>query len=245
MYQGQEQVGFLEGNFVKIVSGEPLSGRYRETGEAIPSDSIQPGVPCRPTKIIGIGLNYRDHAAEMKMELPNEPILFLKPPSSLLSHGAPIIMPPVNSRVDYEAELAVVIGKQARHVKPEEALNYVFGYTCGNDVTARHLQKKDIQWSRAKSFDTFCPLGPYIATGIDAADLGITLELNGVKKQQSRTSQLSFSVEELIAFVSGVMTLEPGDVIMTGTPAGVGPLHKGDVVTVRIEGVGELTNTVG
>lgn len=243
-YRAVEHEGFGDGELVRAVSGDVFSGQYRETGLVAELAEVELVVPCRPTKIIGIGLNYRDHAAEMKMELPEEPILFLKAPSALLAHGEPIVRPEMARRVDYEAELAVVIGRTARHVPVEEALGYVFGYTCGNDVTARDLQKKDIQWARAKSFDTFCPLGPWIVTGLDAGDLEIVLTLNGSTRQQSRTSQMVFGVAELIAYASRVMTLLPGDVLLTGTPAGVGPMTSGDTVTLRIDGLGELTNPV-
>lgn len=244
VHEGVEYPGYLDGDRVKAVSGNVFTGQCCETGLAVPLAQIKLAVPCRPTKIIGVGLNYKDHAAEMKMELPLEPILFFKPPSSLLANGEPIVLPAGVKRTDYEAELAVVIGKPARRVPAARALEYVFGYTCGNDVTARDLQKTDQQWTRAKSFDTFCPLGPWIASGIDATDLEIALEVNGKLKQRSRTSQLVFGVAELVAYISSIMTLEAGDVIMTGTPSGVGPLLVGDVVTVRITGVGELTNTV-
>ncbi|MBS4032080.1 MAG: fumarylacetoacetate hydrolase family protein [Clostridiales bacterium] len=241
---GNEYVGFLKDDQIMVVQGDPFQRDYWETGDVFRLDDVVLTAPCRPTKIVCIGLNYKDHAQEMKMELPEEPILFLKPPSAVLPHGGDIVYPDGVKRLDYEGELAVVIGKRAKNVPAAEALQYVFGYTCSNDVTARDLQKKDQQWTRAKSFDTFCPLGPWIATDLDSANLNISLEVNGVRKQASNTSQLAFAVPELIAFVSGVMTLEPGDVILTGTPSGVGPLQKGDTVTVKIDGVGELTNTV-
>jgi 2-keto-4-pentenoate hydratase/2-oxohepta-3-ene-1,7-dioic acid hydratase in catechol pathway len=197
-----------------------------------------------PSKIVGIGQNYRAHAAEMGKGLPEEPLVFLKPRSALIGDGAPIVRPPGYERVDYEGELGVVIGRRARRVDAREALSYVFGFTCINDVTVRDLQKKDGQWTRAKGFDTFCPLGPRIVAGLDPSDLAITTRVNGAVRQQSSTADLIFDVPTLIAFVSAHMTLEPFDVISTGTPAGVGNLAVGDVVEVEIAGIGTLRNPV-
>jgi len=243
-HNGQQYNGYLEDERVRAVSGEVYSGQCRETGLVLPLSEVTLDVPCQPTKIIGIGLNYSDHAAEMNLALPKEPVMFLKPPSSLLAAGRPVRLPDQAGRVDFEAELAVVIGKAARQVSASEALKFVFGFTCGNDVTARELQKVDQQWTRAKSFDTFCPLGPWIVTGLDPADLEIVLTVNGEVRQHSRTSRMQFGVAELVAYTSRVMTLLPGDVILTGTPAGIGPLHSGDTVTVHIRELGELTNPV-
>ena len=240
----QELTGFLDGGLVRGVNGSIYSGEWSETGQVFELPEIEYLPPCLPSKIVAVGLNYRDHAEEMKMDVPLEPVIFLKPPSSLLAHGGSIILPADVRRMDYEAELAVVIARRAHRVDVENSLYYVLGYTCGNDVTARDLQKKDQQWTRSKSFDTFCPLGPWIVTDCDVSDLGVELDVNGERKQRSRTSQLAFGVPELVAFISGIMTLEAGDVILTGTPAGVGKLHQGDTVTVRIEGIGELTNSV-
>jgi 2-keto-4-pentenoate hydratase/2-oxohepta-3-ene-1,7-dioic acid hydratase in catechol pathway len=198
----------------------------------------------RPSKIVGIGQNYRAHAAEMGKGIPEEPLMFLKPPSAVIADGMPIERPSGYERVDYEGELGVVIGKRAHRVARERALDFVGGYICVNDVTVRDLQKKDGQWTRAKGFDTFCPMGPRIATGLDPAKLRITTRVNGVIKQDSSTSDLIFDVPTLIAFVSQHMTLEEGDVISTGTPSGVGPLQPGDVVEVEIEGIGVLRNPV-
>jgi 2-keto-4-pentenoate hydratase/2-oxohepta-3-ene-1,7-dioic acid hydratase in catechol pathway len=191
-----------------------------------------------------VGLNYRDHAAEVRLPVPEEPILFLKPPSSVIGPGEPILLPPQSDRVDYEAELAVVIGKVARNVPMERAGDYVFGYTCLNDVTARDLQKKDGQWTRSKSFDTFCPIGPWVETEVDPSDLPIELYLNGECRQRSRTSELIFGPLFLVEFVSKVMTLQPGDIIATGTTSGIGPMKVGDKVEVRIDGIGSLINPV-
>lgn len=200
--------------------------------------------PCKPTKIVCVGLNYKDHAAEMKDRIPDEPVLFLKPPSSVIGHGGHIVYPPQSRQVDYEAELGVVIGKRARHVKAEHAKDYIQGYTCFNDVTARDLQKKDVQWTRAKSFDTFSPVGPFIVTDIDPTNLAVQSRLNGEVKQSSNTSNMMFDVYRLVEFISGVMTLEHGDVIATGTPSGIGPMKKGDVIEIEIEKVGTLSNKI-
>ncbi len=198
----------------------------------------------RPSKIVCIGQNYRAHIAEMGKTVPEEPLLFLKPPSAVIADGMPIERPGGYERVDYEGELGVVIGRRAHRVTREQALEHVHGYVCVNDVTVRDLQKKDGQWTRAKGFDTFCPIGPRIATGLDPAKLRITTRVNGVIKQDSSTSDLIFDVPTLIAFISRHMTLEEGDVISTGTPSGVGPLVPGDVVEVEIEGIGVLRNPV-
>lgn len=239
-----EHAGFLAETALHAVEGEIYTGDWRKTGEVFHLSEVELLAPCRPTKVVCIGLNYRDHAEEMGEDLPAEPILFLKPPSAVIGTGQFILYPEWIGRMDYEAELAVVLGKRGKNIAAGEAAEYIFGYTCGNDITARQLQKKDGQWSRAKSFDTFCPLGPWIATGIDVSALEITLSVNGELKQQSSTNQLVADPAQLVAFVSRVMTLEAGDVILTGTPSGVGPLKPGDSVTVRIEGIGELTNTV-
>jgi 2-keto-4-pentenoate hydratase/2-oxohepta-3-ene-1,7-dioic acid hydratase in catechol pathway len=197
-----------------------------------------------PSKIVAIGQNYRLHAQEMGKGIPSEPLLFFKPPSALVGDGGVIERPAGYARVDHEAELGVVIGKRARRVKRADALDYVLGYTCVNDVTVRELQQKDGQWSRAKGFDTFCPVGPRIVPGLDPSDLAIRCRVNGVSKQDSRTSDLIFDVPTLIEFISAHMTLEPGDLISTGTPAGVGNLNVGDLVEVDIEGIGVLSNRV-
>src|SRR5690606_8107228 len=201
--------------------------------------------PMLPSKIIAIGKNYADHAREMGGEPPAEPVVFLKPSTSVIGPGESIAYPvKLSQRVDYEGELAVVIGRLCREVPVERAHEVVFGYTCANDVTARDLQAKDGQWGRAKGFDTFCPLGPWIETSLDPADLALTTTVNGELRQSGRTSQLLYGVPALIAYVSAVMTLLPGDIILTGTPAGVGPMSVGDEVSVGIEGIGTLTNRV-
>jgi len=202
--------------------------------------------PSLPTKIVALGLNYHDHAAELGLEIPREPLLFLKPPSSVIGPYDEIIYPAQSSQVDYEAELAVVVGKRCSKVRPVQAQDYILGYTCFNDVTARDLQYKDWQWTRAKSFDTFAPFGPWIETAIeDPHKLAISLSVNGVIKQSSNTSNLIFNIYDLISYISNIMTLEKGDVIATGTPAGIGPLQRGDTVRVTIGGIGVLENRVG
>ena len=197
-----------------------------------------------PSKVIGIGTNYRAHAVEMGKGIPSEPLMFLKPPSAIIASEAPIARPGGYTRVDYEGELGVVIGKRAANVSRDHALEYVEGFTCVNDVTVRDLQVKDGQWTRAKGFDTFCPVGPRVVAGLDPSNLRITTRVNGAIKQDSTTSDLIFDVPTLIAFCSAHMTLEPGDLITTGTPAGVGNLTVGDVVEVEIEGIGVLRNPV-
>lgn len=201
--------------------------------------------PVQPSKIIAVGLNYRDHAREMGLDLPGEPILFMKPSTAVIGPFEEIRYPSQSSRVDYEAELAVVIGTACRNIRASRAKDCILGYTCLNDVTARDLQAKDGQWTRAKSFDTFAPIGPWIATDIeDPHALSITARLNGEVKQSSNTSNLIFSVFELVEFISSVMTLKPGDVIATGTPSGVGPMLPGDEIAIEIEGIGVLSNRV-
>jgi 2-keto-4-pentenoate hydratase/2-oxohepta-3-ene-1,7-dioic acid hydratase in catechol pathway len=201
--------------------------------------------PIYPGKIICVGLNYSDHARELDMTVPKDPLIFLKPPSAILGHKGKIEYPDQAERVDYEGELAVIIGKRCKNVHQSYAGSMIMGYTCFNDITARDLQKEDIQWTRSKSFDTFAPFGPFISDPkLDVSDLFIQTRVNGELRQDSRTSNLIFNVPQLIAFISGIMTLEPGDVIATGTPPGVGELHEGDEVEVEIEGIGILKNSV-
>lgn len=201
--------------------------------------------PCEPSTIVCIGRNYHDHVVEQNAELPPEPIIFLKPLTTLIGSGDAIVYPSwVSSHVEFEGELAVVIGRTCYRVDEADALDYVQGYTCANDVTARDLQRKDNQWTRGKGFDTFCPLGPVMVQDIDASDLAITTRVNGMVKQSARTSDLIFGLPRLISHVSSVMTLHEGDVILTGTPGGVGPVQPGDVIEVEIEGIGILRNPV-
>ena len=200
--------------------------------------------PVVPRKIVCVGLNYKDHAAEVGKKLPPEPLLFFKPTTAVVGPGDTIRLPPGVGRVDYEAELAIVIGRRAHRVPAARALDHIFGATCLNDVTARDMQNKEPQYTRCKSFDTFAPLGPSIVTGFDGAPRGVEGWVNAERRQVSSTSALIFPIEHLVEYITFVMTLEPGDVISTGTPPGVGPLKAGDVVTVKVEGVGELSNPV-
>jgi 2-keto-4-pentenoate hydratase/2-oxohepta-3-ene-1,7-dioic acid hydratase in catechol pathway len=213
-------------------------------GAAIPRNGLSLLAPVMPSKIVAIGLNYKDHAAEVNKPLPSEPLMFIKPSTAVIGPGEPIRLPRGVGEIHYESELAVVIRRTASNVRAADAGRYVLGLTCLNDVTARELQRKDIQYTRAKGFDTFAPLGPCIATGLDSSALAIEGFVNGERRQSSNTNQLIFPVDRLVEFVSHVMTLHPGDVITTGTPSGVGPLKAGDRVTVKVEGIGELSNPV-
>jgi len=197
-----------------------------------------------PSKVVAVGLNYRDHARELKMEIPDYPLIFLKPSTSVIGDGDTILYPTQSQELHYEGELGIVMAAQARNVTVGEARSFIAGFTCANDVTARDLQRMDGQWTRAKSFDTFCPLGPRIVGDVDPAALGIMTRVNGEIRQQSTTANMIFNVYDLVSFISGIMTLLPGDVIITGTPPGVGPLFPGDTVEVEIEGIGILKNTV-
>ena len=217
----------------------------RLTGVRYPLADVRLLAPVLPSKVVAIGRNYADHAAELGNEVPDDPIIFLKPSTAVVGPRDPIVYPTqLSERVDFEGELAVVIGRLCRQVPPERVGEVIFGYTCANDVTARDLQAKDGQWARAKGFDTFCPLGPWIETDIDPADLELTTIVNGEIRQNSRTSLLLHNVTALVTYVTAVMTLLPGDVLLTGTPAGVGPLKDGDEVSVTIESIGTLTNGV-
>ena len=217
----------------------------RLTGSRYPLADVRLLAPVLPSKVVAIGRNYADHAAELGIEVPDDPIIFLKPSTAVVGPRDPIVYPTqLSERVDFEGELAVVIGRLCREVPPERVGEVIFGYTCANDVTARDLQAKDGQWARAKGFDTFCPLGPWIETDVDPADLELTTIVSGEIRQNSRTSLLLHNVTALVAYVTAVMTLLPGDVLLTGTPAGVGPLKDGDEVSVTIESIGTLTNEV-
>jgi 2-keto-4-pentenoate hydratase/2-oxohepta-3-ene-1,7-dioic acid hydratase in catechol pathway len=222
----------------------------RETGAFDPGADVRLLAPVTPTKIVCVGLNYDAHAAEsltvVKGAIPREePLLFLKPPSAVIASGEPIHYPPGVTRLDPEAELAVVIGRRARAVPESAAMDHVAGLTAFNDVSARNYQQQDGQWARAKGFDTFAPLGPWIAVGLDPSDLSVECRVNGARRQSGRTRDLRYPVPWLVHFISGIMTLEPGDVIATGTPAGIAPVEPGDVIEVEVEGVGVLTNPVG
>jgi 2-keto-4-pentenoate hydratase/2-oxohepta-3-ene-1,7-dioic acid hydratase in catechol pathway len=235
--------GLIEGEAVYAVEGS-IFDEFRRAEKVAKLTEVRLLAPCRPTKILAVGLNYRTHAAEAGYDVPSEPLVFSKPPSSVIGPLEPIVYPVLSQQVDYEGELAVVIGQRARNVPSQKAADFVLGYTCGNDVTARDLQRRDDQWTRAKGFDTFCPLGPCIVTDLDPAHLAVRTRVNGEIRQNGSTADMVFGVAELIATISQVMTLEPGDVILTGTPSGVGPLQPGDVVEVEIEGIGTLRNPV-
>lgn len=243
LHDGRWRYGLLASKGVTPLKGSIFSG-WERSGPPVPLARVRLGPPCRPGKIVAVGVNYRGHAREMGHQLPEDPKIFLKPGTAVIGPGQDIRYPAMASRVDYEAELAVVVGRRCRDVAAGEAMDYILGCTCFNDVTARDLQKKDGQWARAKSFDTFAPLGPAIVTGIDPSDLRVESRLNGRRKQSASTADLIFSVPELVSFISRVMTLLPGDVIATGTPAGVGPMVPGDSVEVRVGGVGSLRNRV-
>jgi 2-keto-4-pentenoate hydratase/2-oxohepta-3-ene-1,7-dioic acid hydratase in catechol pathway len=225
------------------LQGDPLYQATVFTGVRTPLDDVRLLAPVIPrSKVIGIGKNYADHAAEMGSEVPKEPLMFLVPNTAVVGPGDPVVMPPQSSEVHYEGELAVVIGKLCKDVSVDRAADVIYGYTCANDVTARDLQRGDGQWSRAKGFDTFCPLGPWIETSLDVRDLQVTTRLEGQTVQDSRTSLMMHDVPALVAHVSSAFTLLPGDVILTGTPAGVGPVLAGQRVEVEVEGIGVLSN---
>lgn len=238
------QWGRLEGKETVVPIVSPFHPEEQKDRPPLTLDEVKLLAPVKPSKIVAVGLNYADHIAEMGNTPPPNPIIFIKPQTAVIGPGEHIVLPPSSQRVDYEAELGVVIGKKCRSVTPQEAPSFILGYTCFNDVTARDLQKKDGQWTRAKSFDTFAPLGPWINTNLDPSALHIECRLNGELKQSSSTSNLLFSVFELVAFISEIMTLLPGDVIATGTPQGVGPMKDGDLVEVYVEGIGTLSNPV-
>ena len=222
-----------------------IFGGY-EAGAEMPGglEAVTVLAPVRPSKLLCVGLNYREHAAEMGKALPAEPLLFIKPPTTVVDPGQPILLPPGVGRVEYEAELAVVIGRRARRVPRSRAWDYVLGLTCLNDVTARDLQNKEVQYTRCKGFDTFAPLGPCVATGLTGEPRTVECWVNGDRRQAGTTADLIFPVDYLVEYITSVMTLEPGDVISTGTPSGVGSLRAGDIVTVKVQGVGELRNPV-
>lgn len=258
LQENKIKYGVIEEHQIKEISGNIFGapaqappqeglcpgGKFEITNKTYSLSEVKLLAPCEPTKIILVGLNYIDHAKELQMDLPLEPVIFLKPATAVIGPEDDIIYPRMCKQLDYEAELAVVIKREARGIKPGKVTEYILGYTCYNDVTARDLQRKDGQWTRAKSFDTFSPLGPCIVDGIDPSNLKIELLLNGEIKQSSNTSNCVFNVERLVSFISGVMTLLPGDVITTGTPAGIGPMKERNVVEVRIEKIGTLRNYV-
>ncbi|MGE5485792.1 MAG: fumarylacetoacetate hydrolase family protein [Ignavibacteriales bacterium] len=239
---GKEYYGEIAGSEISVIEGD-VFGEFEVTRRRVPAASVRLLPPVNPGKIMAIGLNYRDHSREIGISIPDEPLMFLKAPTSIVGHEDTIILPS-ERRTDYEGELAIIIKERAKNVEEKDVNRHILGYTCLNDVSDRVLQQKDSQWARAKSMDTFCPVGPCIATGIDASDLALQTRLNGTTKQSSRTSEMAFSPVYLVSFLSRYMTLMPGDIIATGTPGGVGPLNDGDIVEVTIEGIGTLRNPV-
>ena len=240
---GNPQYGWIMADKIGPIEGD-IFGTFQRHEARIEVETVNLVPPTTPRKIICVGRNYAAHAKEHDAEIPEVPMIFLKPPTSLIGHKQQIILPPQSAQVEHEAELAVVIGTQGRWIKPEDALSHVFGYTIANDVTARDLQRSDGQWTRGKGFDTFCPIGPWIETEFDPTDALITCHVNGDMRQMASTRDMIFPARNIIAFASSVMTLEQGDLILTGTPAGVGPLNPGDTVEISIEGLGTLSNSV-
>jgi 2-keto-4-pentenoate hydratase/2-oxohepta-3-ene-1,7-dioic acid hydratase in catechol pathway len=244
LHAGSPAVGVADGNRIVRYSGSDVLNLGAATGDSIALADADLLAPVAPSKIVAVGRNYAEHAKELGNEAPSEPIIFLKPPSALLGPNGTIVRPPQSQRVDFEGELAIVIGKTARNIGRADWRTVVLGFTCVNDVTARDLQKKDVQFTRGKSFDTFCPLGPCIETDLDPSALSLRTRVNGETKQDGNTHDMVFNCAVIIEFITSVMTLQPGDVILTGTPAGVGPLVSGDRVEVEIEGIGVLQNVV-
>jgi len=238
--------GILDGDSVAEISAAPWSSEpWRKTPQVFPAATVRLLAPVVPTKIVCVGRNYAAHAAELGNEVPKEPLIFLKPPSSIVGPGEPVVLPKYSNKVEHEGELGLVIGRKASHLSDaDDPLSYLLGYTCVNDVTARDLQKADVQFTRAKGFDTFCPVGPHIETQLNAADVLVECRVNGASRQSARTSLMIYSVAFLVRWISLMMTLEPGDLIATGTPSGVGPLASGDVAEVSVEGIGVLSNPV-
>jgi len=245
VYEGRTRFGVAdpEAGQVREIAGDPFA-RVETSGDARRLEDVRLLAPVVPGKIVAVGLNYKDHARELGMEIPGEPLLFLKAPSALIGPGGEIVYPPQSRRVDFEAELAVVIGRAAKNVREKDAAAYILGYTCINDVTARDLQMKDVQFARSKGFDTFAPLGPWIVTDFEPAEAPVRSLVNGEVRQDGNTREMIASVYRLLEYVSSNMTLFPGDVIATGTPPGIGSLRVGDVVTVEVGGIGALTNRV-
>ncbi len=243
-HNGEVLYGVLREKDLYPVEGS-IFGKFEVGRRPVPIGEVIILPPVEPSKIVGVGRNYLEHSRELGNPVPEEPLLFLKPPSAVIGPNGNILYPKTSQRVDFEGELAVVIGKAARNLgEADQPEDYILGYTCINDVTARDLQSKDVQFTRSKSFDTFAPVGPCIATGLDHSNLTVKTFLNGKLKQSSSTRHLIFPVPRLVRFVSGIMTLCPGDIIATGTPSGVGPMEPGDRVDVQIEGIGTLSNTV-
>ena len=244
---GEIVYGIITDEWFQPIAGSPFE-RELETmqpsGQPMALSSIRLLAPCQPSKIVCVGRNYADHAAEHGAEVPKEPLIFLKPPSAVVGPNDAIVLTSLSQQVEHEAELVAVVRVRARHLTRENALDCLLGYTCGNDVTARDLQRRDGQWSRAKGFDTFCPLGPWIETDLDPSDQEVSCQVNGQVRQRGSTRDMVFDMKALLVYVTAVMTLEPGDVLMTGTPSGVSPIGSGDVVDVSVSGVGVLRNPV-
>ncbi|AHF06696.1 fumarylacetoacetate hydrolase family protein [Desulfitobacterium metallireducens] len=243
-YEEKIQFGILDEGIITVIDRSFLEKGNLPTGTTLSLKEVQLLAPVQPSKVICIGLNYAKHIAEFGGSKPEDPIIFIKPSTSVIGPEEEIVAPAMSQQVDHEAELAVVIGKTAKDIKEDQAYDYIFGYTCGNDVTARDLQRIDGQWTRGKGFDTFCPLGPWIVTDLDPSHLDIRAILNGKVKQSSNTQYFLNPIAKLVSFISQVMTLLPGDVIMTGTPEGVSPMKPGDEIVVRVEGIGELRNRI-
>jgi len=235
--------GWIYQDMIGEIEGSPYS-EYRRYDPEFALNAVKILPPCEPSKIICVGRNYLAHAREHDVDVPDIPLLFLKPPSAVISSGEEIVIPPQANQVEHEAELAIVIGKPGRWIEPSNALDHVLGYTIANDVTARDLQRRDSQWTRGKGFDTFCPLGPWIETELDPTDALITCHVDDELRQMATTRDMVFTIQQLIAFSSSIMTLLPGDVLLTGTPSGVGPLVAGNLVSIHIAGIGSLTNPV-
>jgi 2-keto-4-pentenoate hydratase/2-oxohepta-3-ene-1,7-dioic acid hydratase in catechol pathway len=231
----EDKVGAIEGN---------IFGDFRRLEATLPLEEVRLFAPVSPSKIVCLGRNYAEHAREHQAEVPEYPLIFLKPPTTVIGPGDTIRLPPQSKQVEHEAELAIVIGKQGRWIASENAADFILGYTIANDVTARDLQRKDGQWTRGKGFDTFCPLGPWIDSEFQPVDHMITCRVNDVMRQMGSTRDMIFQVPQIITFISSIMTLHPGDILLTGTPAGVGPLVSGDIVEVKIDGLGALRNSV-
>jgi 2-keto-4-pentenoate hydratase/2-oxohepta-3-ene-1,7-dioic acid hydratase in catechol pathway len=242
--QGRPVCGVLDGDEATELEGNFFGSLKALADRRYHLSDITLLAPCVPGKVVAVGLNYRDHAEELGFPIPEDPIIFLKPSTTIIGPDDAIVHPESSARVDYEAELGIVIKDRTRNIQPAEASRHILGYTCANDVTARDLQKKDGQWTRAKSFDTFCPIGPWIETELNPHNLVIEAYLNGELRQSSCTSRFIFKAPYLISFISHVMTLNPGDLVITGTPSGIGPMQPGDEIEVRIEGIGSLRNIV-
>lgn len=244
LIDGVQTYGELHEDKVSVISGDIFEGEYKVTETILDFKDVYLLAPCTPSKVVCVGLNYLDHAQEVNLPLPKEPLLFLKPSTSVIGPNDEVFYPEQSNQVDYEAELAIVIGKTAKNISLENVSDFILGYTCANDVTARDIQFGDGQWTRGKSFDTFCPIGPGIVESVNLEGAKIELTVDGVVKQQSTLDQLIFKTDYLVSYISKIMTLNPGDIILTGTPHGIGPVGRNSKMKVKIEGIGELENTL-